>query len=950
MSVNLQKQEHLLHRISSRIRQSLELQEILSTAVHEIRTLLHIDRAKIYRFKPDGSGEVIAESIRGKRLPSLLGLHFPADDIPPQARQLFLKARQRVIIDVAAQRKISSKLDHIDTREPLTVKDIRYTTADPCHVEYLLGMGVLSSLILPILHQNQLWGLFAIHHSQPRQFSERELQIVQLLVDQVSIAIAQSNLLNQVQQQAQYELIVNRISSLLHSPLAINEIRQSVLEETIKALGGSSGRLYLFSESVNAHAQLYTAGDSFTSDMLEESDRWKHLMDSYDNPTSLFPTHAEVVTAWEHAGRSLLPTDLPDHPGTPNTRGIPEPKLLDFTEDTDWPDWLGADPNGPIRTALIVPLQYHHQCVGWLTVFRNGYDSEILWAGRQNFDERNQLPRRSFEAWREIKTNQSQPWRQDEVNLAQAIGIHLYMATMQKRVETMLRHEALHDRLTDLPNRLLFDEQLSLALLNTQQQGEILAVAFLDLDRFKTVNDTLGHALGDLLLKQVTQRLQKCLRKGDVVARWGGDEFTLLFPKINHIEEVGKIARRILEVLSAPFFLEGQELYASASLGVTLFPYDGKDAASLLKNADTAMYRAKQQGRNNYQLYSPEMNTKAREQLELETDLRKALIRKELLLYYQPQVDIKTGEIVSLEALLRWQHPQLGLVPPSQFIPLAEETGLICPIGEWVIRTACEQHQAWLAEGLAPVRIAVNLSARQFQQQDLVKSIVHILQETHLTPSYLEIEITESVAMQDVEFTVKVLQQLRDMGVQIAMDDFGTGYSSLNSIKHFPLHTLKIDQSFVRDLLTDPSDMAIAKAVIALGQGLNLKILAEGIETAEQLEFLRSLGCAFAQGYFFSKPLPAEAIAQVLKHAQYAYADRANQAVASRLPHPTSEEAIASSTQTLKQEISQLMQRTQALEDIIRHQEQQIAKHEQIELFLRQQLQPQESAPFQAGT
>ncbi|HEY9657576.1 MAG TPA: EAL domain-containing protein, partial [Allocoleopsis sp.] len=478
-----------------------------------------------------------------------------------------------------------------------------------------------------------------------------------------------------------------------------------------------------------------------------------------------------------------------------------------------------------------------------------------------------QSPRQSFTAWRELKTNQSPTWKPDEIKLAQTIGIHLYMATMQKRVAAMLRHEASHDRLTNLPNRLLFDEQLLLALVTAEQHSEMLAVAFLDLDRFKTVNDTLGHAFGDQLLKQVTKRLQKCIRPCDTVSRWGGDEFTLLFPHITYVEEAGKIARKILETLSAPFCLENQELYVSASLGIALFPYDGEDAETMLKHADTAMYRAKQQGRNNYQFYSPEMNTKALEQLVLETDLRKALARDEFLLHYQPQIDIHTGMIVGVEALLRWQHPHLGLVPPSQFIPLAEETGLICPIGEWVIRTACAQHQSWRAAGLPLLRIAINLSARQFQQRDLVKTIQQILCDTNTEPRYLELEITESVAMQDITFTILVLQEFRQMGIQLAMDDFGTGYSSLNSIKHFPFHTLKIDQSFVRDLMNNPSDAAIAKAVVALGQGLNLKILAEGVETVEQLEFLRLLGCDGAQGYLFSKPLPADAAIEfVVKH------------------------------------------------------------------------------------
>lgn len=866
MSHPITVEEHLLHQITNRVRQSLELQEILNAAVQEICSFLDVDRVKVYRFDADGSGIVIAESIKNKRLPSLLDLRFPAGDIPPQAREMFIKARQRVIVDVASQRKTLNQLDCLETGENLTSEDIRYAPVDPCHIQYLSAMGVLASLTVPILHQNRLWGLLAVHNAKPHRFSEREQQIVQLLVDQVSIAIAQSNLLTQVRQQSDREVIINGISSLLHCPLNLAEIRQTVLEQTVKALQGSGGRMYIVAEPTKQPAQLYTYGEQPTKPFIEESSFWKELLGWQETLTASNHAHEDLVTAWEEAGRDFLPPGVASQSSFGfSTNGIPSPyAITDFSQDIQLQFLASAFESTTIKSILIIPLQYRHQCVGCLSIFRNGYDTETLWAGRYDPDERNQQPRQSFEAWREIKTGQSQEWSQDEIKLAQSIGIHLYMAVMQKRVECMLRHQASHDRLTNLPNRLLFDEQLSLALVNAHQRGEMLAVAFLDLDRFKTVNDTLGHAVGDQLLQQVTERLQGCLRECDAVARWGGDEFTLLLPHISCAEDVSKIAWRILDVLSTPFCLEEHELYITASLGIALAPYDGEDAETLLKNADTAMYRAKQQGKNNYQFYSPEMNTKALEQLALEADLRKALVRDEFLLYYQPQVDINTGEIVGMEALLRWQHPQLGLVPPNQFIPLAEETGLICQIGEWVLRTACVQHQAWRLAGLSPMRIAVNLSARQFQQQGLVQTIVQILQETKIDPCYLELEITESIAMQDVDLTIAVLQELRQMGIHIAMDDFGTGYSSLSTIKHFPLQIIKIDQSFVRDLMIDPSDAAIAKAVVALGQGLNLKTLAEGVETLEQLKFLQSIGCDIAQGYLFSKPLPSEAASQLL--------------------------------------------------------------------------------------
>jgi diguanylate cyclase (GGDEF)-like protein len=865
-------QEHLLHQITNRIRQSLELPEILTTTAQEIRAFLDIDRVKVYRFEPDGSGEVIAESIKENRLPSLLNLRFPATDIPSHAREMFVKARQRVIVDVRVQRQTLNRLDCPETGDSLTQEDIRYSPVDPCHAQYLTTMGVITSLTVPILYQNYLWGLLSIHNATTRWFSERELQIVQLLVDQVSIAISQANLLSQARQQAHHEATINRVSSLLHCPLSLAEVRQRVLEETVGALDGVGGRLYIVAEPTGHPSQLYTYGVQPLEAALEETTFWQKLVggrlsaiaSSPNSTTSDLTTNANSgidaeVAEWQE-GRSLASQ-------TSSEADLSQPlfcTLADLQQNTALQPLASVFEPTLIRSIAIIPLRYRHQYVGCLSIFRSGQDTEILWAGECHQDERNHMPRASFAAWREIKADQAKVWTADEMKLAQSIGLHLYMAVTQKRVETMMRYQASHDSLTHLPNRLLFDEQLSLALVNAHQKGETLAVAFLDLDRFKTINDTLGHAMGDLLLQQASERLRSCLRDCDAIARWGGDEFTLLLPSLTCAEDITRISQRILEQLIDPFQLGAQEVYVTASLGIALAPYDGEDAETLLKNADAAMYRAKQQGKNNWQLYSAEMNTEALEQFALESDLRKAAIKDELLLYYQPQVDLNTGRIVGVEALLRWNHPRLGLVLPSQFVPLAEETGLICPLGNWVLRTACFQHQRWCADGLPPIRVAVNLSARQFQQQNLVQTIVDTLAETGMEPSYLELEITESTAMQDIDLTITILKQLRQMGIYITMDDFGTGYSSLSAIKHFPLHTLKIDQSFVRDLLSDRSDVAIAKAVIALGKGLGLDILAEGVETAEQLSFLRSIDCDTAQGYFFSKPLPATQMSQLL--------------------------------------------------------------------------------------
>ena len=856
--------EYFLHQITNRIRQSLELPEILNAAVEEIRLFLKVDRVKIYRFDADGSGEVIAESLEENSLPSLLNLKFPATDIPDRDRQLFIKARQRVIVDVAAGRRITTRLDCQQTGEELPREDIRHAPVDPCHVKYLTAMGVQASLVTPILHGKHLWGLLAVHHRTPRPYSERELQIIQLIVDQVSIAISQSDLLTRAREQARYEAIVNQVSQLLHCPLSVNEIRQRVLEQAVAALNGSGGRLYVIAEPTGISAQLYTTGIQPNQSFLEEIPRWKNLIHGIGKPND-GPSEMDTPEQLSRYSQNFLDQhSLSWNLGEQTHRIL---TLADLQADPHLAPMARAFEKTPIRSIVLIPLQFHASQVGCLTLFRNGYNSEVYWAGRHSRDERNKMPRASFEAWREQKLDQAPSWSLQELKLAKAIGLHLYMAIAQKRVESIMRYQASHDSLTRLPNRLLFDEQLALALANSKQHAEILGVAFLDLDRFKVVNDTLGHATGDRLLQQVATRLKQCLRNCDTIARWGGDEFTLLFPRLASTEEITKIARKILDKLSIPFTIDNRELYVTASIGIALFPYDGEDAQTLLKHADAAMYRAKHQGRNTYQLFAAEMHHKAVNQLTLEGDLRRALVREEFVLYYQPQVEIATGRIVGLEALIRWQHPQLGFVPPDQFIPLAEDIGLIAPIGQWVLQTACIQHQTWQHEGLPPLRVAVNISPRQFHQSHLSKIILQTLEATEVDPQYLELEITESAAMEDVEFTIEILQELREMGLHITIDDFGTGYSSLNVIKHFPLNTLKIDRSFVKDIVDNSNDAAIARTIVALSQGLKLQVVAEGIETVQQLSFLRSIGCDLAQGYYFCPPVPATEIPKLLRQS-----------------------------------------------------------------------------------
>jgi len=440
--------------------------------------------------------------------------------------------------------------------------------------------------------------------------------------------------------------------------------------------------------------------------------------------------------------------------------------------------------------------------------------------------------------------------------------------TEQKKNVERFNYLANHDPLTNLPNRVLFNDRLGQAITRSIRRQRHAAVLVLDLDRFKNINDTLGHAAGDLLLQTVSERLTGCIRDSDTVARFGGDEFAFILDDVARPEDVGKIAKKILDTFAEPMTLMGHELFITTSIGISLFPADGRNPEALLKNADTAMYRAKEQGRNNSQHFSADMDVRALEYLTLETNLRHALDRNELILHFQPMVECLTGRIIGTEALVRWIHPDLGMIPPLRFIPIAEETGLIEPIGNWVLKTACKQNKAWQALGLPPIRVAVNLSARQFQNKRFSSFVNRTLLETELDPAYLELELTESIIMKDAETTIETLREFNGLGIDISIDDFGTGYSSLNYLKRFPVKTLKIDKSFVHDITSDPDDAAITKTVIAMGHSLNLKIVAEGVETREQLEFLRAMQCDTIQGYYFSKPLPAEALTLLLKTTQ----------------------------------------------------------------------------------
>lgn len=430
--------------------------------------------------------------------------------------------------------------------------------------------------------------------------------------------------------------------------------------------------------------------------------------------------------------------------------------------------------------------------------------------------------------------------------------------TKQKQTEEELQKLAYYDHLTNLPNRTLFTERLNQVLTIAERQQNGVALLFIDLDRFKYINDTLGHAAGDELLEHISRRLLEQTRQSDTVSRLGGDEFTVILSDTSNPDDVAQIAQKLVDTLKEPVDIMGHEVRVGGSIGIALYPDDGGDTETLTKHADTAMYKAKESGRGNYQFFTPQMNEQVADRLVIEAELHRALENEEFILHYQPKLDLGSGEIVGMEALVRWQHAEMGMVSPAKFIPLAEETGLIVSLGNWILEQACRQVVEWSRTAGRSFKLAVNLSARQFRQSDLIAEIERVIDITGIEPSCLELEITESILMGDIDSALRMMEQIRSLGVQLAIDDFGTGFSSLNYLKRFPINTLKIDQSFVRDLTVDSEDAAIVKSIIALGHSLQLSVVAEGVEDQSQLDFLQQHSCDVVQGYFISKPLSVD--------------------------------------------------------------------------------------------
>jgi len=491
----------------------------------------------------------------------------------------------------------------------------------------------------------------------------------------------------------------------------------------------------------------------------------------------------------------------------------------------------------------------------WAEIARNGQWQGEIWNRRRNGE--------IYPEWMNISAVQG-----SDGEAVYYVAVFSDISIV-KQNEERLHRLAHYDALTGLPNRVLFADRLRQALVQAQRAETVVGLLFLDLDRFKRVNDTLGHRAGDQLLQDVAARLRAAVRAQDTVSRLGGDEFTVILPDLRSAAGAANVADKIIDALAMPFAIQHQDVFVTPSIGIALYPLTGDDAETLIKHADLAMYQAKEQGRNNYQFFRPGHDAASREIFELEHGLRHALERGEFHLVYQPEIEIETGRVVTVEALLRWRHPTRGDIPPAEFIPVAEDSGLIGAIGEWVLREACTESKRWQDAGLAPVRIAVNLSVRQLRNVRFAETVAEILDDTGLDAEWLEVELTESMLMQHAQEMLGILWQLRSIGVRLSIDDFGTGYSSLNYLKRLPVDTLKIDRSFIEGLGSDINDQAISNAIIALANSLKLRVVAEGVETEEQLWFLRDHNCCDAQGFFFSRPVDGERLAALLRNRRH---------------------------------------------------------------------------------
>jgi diguanylate cyclase (GGDEF)-like protein/PAS domain S-box-containing protein len=796
------EEERLIRTMTQHIRQSLNLQSILQTTVSEVRQFLQTDRVLIYRFNPDWSGDMIVEAV-----------------MPPWRVALGTTIKDPCFSDRLIQQYLNGYVGFIE--------DVERADLSPCYRSLLRSFQVQANLTLAIKNSdNQLWGLLCVHHCRsPRHWQQREIVLLTQLCDQVAIALQQSQLLEQAATRAQQEQLLNNIIGAISGSLELETVLQRATDEILHTFQASRSLVILCHETDTELRHTTTAAVPGCNNFQDE------VIPIQGNP------HAQAVL-----------------------QGVDPVAITDVTQSPLMAPVLPLVKKLDIGAILAVSIRYQGQVVGILSV--------------------HQCPH-------------PRPWSDSEIRLIKRVADHLAIAIHQaelytqartelaerKRLEAQLRYDASHDRLTGLPNRVLFVERLSQALAEIQDQKTVsgskvdhhlsFAVLFLDLDRFKVINDSLGHAMGDQLLQVVAQRLRLCLQPGDIAARLGGDEFVVLLTRLSDITMATTMACRIHTMLETPVLLAGHEVFIHASIGIALGSSTYTDPNQLLRDADIAMYKAKGSNRE-YAIFDAPMHTLVMQQMEIENDLRRALERDELRLFYQPIINLATGQLQGFEALVRWQHPRRGLVPPNDFISIAENTGLITTLDLWTLNEACRQLAEWRRQLPAnhPLTVSVNLSGQQFVRPDLIQQIDQALSNNGLQGQHLKVEITESVLIQNAQLAIDLLHQLRRRRIQICMDDFGTGYSSLSYLHRFPIDVLKIDKSFITNLHSpnpNPGDYEIVKAIINLATSLQLTVVAEGIETNDQRQYLQTHHCQGGQGYLFARPLPvAEATALII--------------------------------------------------------------------------------------
>ncbi|WP_052050403.1 EAL domain-containing protein [Leptolyngbya sp. KIOST-1] len=809
------EEERLIRTMTQHIHQSLDVNAILQTTVTQIRQFLQTDRVLIYRFNPDFSGTMVVEAV-----------------LPPWAATLGLTVEDTCFLT-------SPELVH-SYRQGRThpIGNVSQADIAPCYRALLARFQVQANLVVPINCGSELWGLLCVHHCRgPRQWQSQEIALLVQLADQVAIALQQSQLLDQTATLARQETLLNNIISAISDSLELNTLLQRTATEMLQTFQASRSLVVLCQAT-----------------------------DAY-----LTHTSTASVPGCDNLEGQIIPIE-----GNPHARKVLQQEapvvVNDVTQEPVLVPQLGLALKLEIGAILAVSIRYRGVVKGILSV--------------------HQCPH-------------ARQWSQDEVKLIKRVADHLAIAIHQaelyaqaqgelaerKRLEAQLRYDASHDRLTGLPNRTLFLERLAQALDRLHDQGQSstapgswssdgpidscgdagtersanrqFALLFLDLDRFKVINDSLGHTIGDQLLQVVAQRLQTCLGSADLAARLGGDEFVVLLADLSDATDAIAMAHRIHAILEAPVLLEGHEVFIHTSIGIALSSPAYTDPNQILRDADIAMYKAKGSNRE-YAIFDAPMHALVVQQMQLENDLRRALERSELRLFYQPLVDLVTGIPQGFEALVRWQHPQRGLVPPLDFIPMAENLGLITALDRRTLNQACCQLSQWHRQFAASqaLSVSVNLSGKQFVRPDLIQQIDGALVRNGLQGRHLKVEITESVLIQNAQLAIDLLQQLRQRHIQICMDDFGTGYSSLSYLHRFPIDVLKIDKSFVTTLNSPTQNQGndeIVKAILSLAANLHLSVIAEGIETAEQAHYLRSHHCQGGQGYHFFPPLSVEA-------------------------------------------------------------------------------------------